>query len=292
MADLPDIDFKAIIEIHGKIMENFPDSAWMLDTPELSSILIEAVTQDLSPAIVQSRFRETQWFQTRSDAERQWDALEATDPATTAKQIEARTAELTSMATQLGIQNMDRMSELAERSLREGLNQEQIQDMLAPLVNISSGKVQTSITDIRALGYEYGINVSEAERLRMARDVVIGDTTVDDIRKRLAEQAKQQHPHLAEQIDRGLLPGQYFSPHREIIANALGQSVEAIDLFGDPRWAEVVSKADGGDVRPMTLAEVTQMARSTEEFGNSRQGQAEGAAFAQEIGRMLAVKRG
>ena len=195
-------------------------------------------------------------------------------------------------AAQFGITNISDINALAKLSLREGLNRAQIDDLLGQRMGSGNGVVGASMTDIRALAHEYGVNLAESQITQMARSVVLGDMTVDSVRNTIAEQAKASWPHLAEQIDRGVLPGQYFSPHRQMIANAIGDSVENIDLFSDPRWSQVVSHADGSTVRPMTLDEVSRFVRSTEEFGNSRNGQAEGAAFAQELTRMLGKRRG
>src|SRR5258708_1028556 len=92
-----------------------------LDDPEVGPLLQQAATEGWDASRLQGALYETNWWKTRSETARQWDALSSTDPATADLQRQQKMYEINQYALQSGARfSWDRMQEIAEHALREG----------------------------------------------------------------------------------------------------------------------------------------------------------------------------
>ena len=62
------------------VRERFPGFAWALEHPELGPILEDAAEGEFTVETFNAQLRATDWFTSRTAAERDWDLL-ASDPA-------------------------------------------------------------------------------------------------------------------------------------------------------------------------------------------------------------------
>lgn len=88
-------------------------------------------------------------------------------------------------------------------------------------------------------------------------------------------------PTVLAAIERGITPSQYFSSHRQMVANSLEIAPDQIDLLNDPRFSQILDVGDkDGNRRSMSLSEVAQWARKQPEWQRTRQANEQGADLA------------
>ena len=260
-------------EVEIMVRQRYPDWAWALDIDEVRDILLEATdpTRGMDDATFMSRIRATEWWQSTEATQREWDARSAMDPATAQREIEKLATELGRRATALGAPVDEAfLSSLAEKVLRFGLTEAEINDSLASQFDSADprGDVAANLQQARAMAKSYLVNVDDAELIKWAQDVAIGVASPDDLQRRMQMLAKAkfgQNQQLSELIDAGVAPATYFSDHQRLIAQELDMSVSQVDLM-DPKYQRVLSQAAGNVVRPMDLDETRQHIRTTAAF--------------------------
>jgi hypothetical protein len=145
--------------------------------------------------------------------------------------------------------------------------------------------------DIRQMSNEYMIDLSDEKLTDLTRRAFAGQIDEAGLRSMFAAQSASQYPSLAEQIAKGVTPGDYFDPYKKQISKYTDTPENQIDL-NSATWRKIVSYATpDGKVRPMTLDESIKYIRSTDEFAGSSTGQRELASYQVEMQKMFGVRR-
>lgn len=260
----------------------------LLQIPELRSVMLNAAREGMTADRMLVEIERTAWWQSRSEAMRQWDVLKATNPSEAQAQIDAKRAELGPQLAQLGLADDP---SVAEQALRLGWTPDQLrQDFATRLQGQSdqSGLKDASAPDVTADSLvtmartEYLVPINRQDAERWAIDIFAGRKTEDQLRNYLQRQAEARFPGLVES---GFTPGEYMAPIRNVIAETLEVQPADVDLL-DRRWSAVLeTQASDGKFRPMTIAEAQSWARSQQEFRYTKGAQKEAAAMAETLGR-------
>jgi hypothetical protein len=285
-------------EIRAFIHSNYGHMAMFMNHPELGPILWNAAVNGHDAGLLQGAIWNTQWWQTKSANERDWEMLSNEDPASARRRVEQRNTELRDTAMQIGLKLLpQQIYQMAEDSLRYGWNDAELRDMLATHINIftswNTGLVKTIFDQARNLGGEYFIETTDDQALQFAIDVVRGDYQQEDIAGWFRAQAKSKYAHLGNVLDQGVTMRQYFDPHRAQLADLLEVSADSIDFVKDKRWQEVITRIDpdSGMARAMTIGETADLARSQDAWRktkNSRQSAAQmGTYLMEQFGQVM-----
>ena len=291
-----EVDWDAVLSVDAwkdVVRERFPGMAWALDHAELGPILEEAAEGEFTQSTLESRFRATDWFTSRTAAERAWDIQEA-DPANEEelnRQIEARAGEISDLASQLGAQlSDDAISAIARDALRRGLS---VDEVTAQITSTSASFVAGAITaaedEISAQAASQLVSIDADTRRSLALKVANGEMDGDGIRSYVQNVARNQFPQFAEMIDQGISVREYTAPQRNILASMLGRNPNDIDLTGEFR--DVLSIGDGGQTRAMSLSETERYGRTLDAYWQGQQGQGELNSMVNGLSRALGMRR-
>lgn len=257
---------------------------WFLDHPEIGPIILNAAREGWDTSRLLGALVNTEWWKNTSEAARLWEAELVSDPATARERVRARVAEIEDLIGALGIEvDPNKVFEIAAQTLKFGIdvNSAQFRNTLASLIpdfsstslsRADTGSFAQTLDEIKKLAkVDYMVGIADADAWSMAQRIVAGDLTMEGVKQIFKQVARGRFPHLADMIDRGVTPGDFFAPYRNAIAQTLEMSVDQIDLL-DPRWAPVLGVRDEKvGVRPMTLSETLTFARSQPEWAGTQE---------------------
>lgn len=263
------------------VRERFPAFAWALDHEELGPILEEAAKGDYTEQTFSANLRATEWWTSRTEAQRSWDLFsgDTTNAAEVARRVEEAKGSLSDQISTLGVEvPAAALDELTRQWLRNGWNEDElIGAVLAESTDFNPGVFTATESAVKQMGADFMVSVSDSSARSLAQRMIRGEVDEVGIEETMRELATQQHPALADLIERGVTPSQYFAPHRTRIATALGRQPEDIDLMGE--FSDVLSIGDGREVRPMTVTETDRYLKSKDEYWQVPGGEGEAQLY-------------
>lgn len=263
------------------VRERFPAFAWAIDHEELGPVIREAVEGDFTEETFDANLRATDWWTTRSEAERAWDSLTAdtTNAGEVQRRIDAQVGALRDLAGTLGATIPAwKYTDLATKALREGLSDDEVMGLLlASSTDFDPGVFTATETAIRSTAADFMVSLDDEMVRSMASRTVKGELNEAGVTEFMRDLAKNQHPSLAGLIDSGVTVREYFTPHRNRIAEALGRTADQVDLTKE--FGSVLAIGDGASSRPMTLAETDRYIRTLDEYWQRPGGQGEAELY-------------
>lgn len=256
--------------------ENFSNMMWVKNIPELATILDEAAKGEYTPARFQARIESSEWWKNNKDTAREFVRRQTTDPETLKEEIKDKTDWAVDLATNLGIPfGATELGPLATEAVRLGWNDTDFKKAIMAKVQYDpkqAGGLGAFQTQAKSLGKNYLVKVDDVEAFDWAKKLATGEFTQENLTETLASRAKGSFPTIADFIENGGVPRDYFANHINSAAQLLEVDPETIDLT-DPKYHDITSYADSqGKVRPMTLSETTSFVKQKDEYwktGNS-----------------------
>lgn len=255
-------------EVAAYIKAYYGYAAAYLDDPELGPLLKQAAREGWDSNRLTGAVTGTNWWKTHSATARQWDQLKSSDPATAGAQLESRKNDIATQASKLGI-NIDpsRLDQLAEMSLRSAWNTTQLTQAIAAESKynpVQGGDLGALTTEVKKAASNYFVPVSDESAFGYAQQIAAGTLTTDGVNQMFQIQAKGRFPTIADLIDKGITPGQFFEPYKQMISSELEISPDQIDLVKNPQYNPILDYADTGSAnrRVMTMSEAQRYARS------------------------------
>lgn len=262
-----------------EIQENYPTLAYLLDEPEIGPLLVQAVEQGWDSARLIAQMEATEWWQTTTSTQRQFDASEARDPASVANDIATQTTILESTFSSYGITpTAEELSEMARTIVRNGTSTEGVLRMVGARARQemqggndgsggdAEGQLAAIVQQLQSMSRAYHLGHSTDQLEEWAIRIVEGRWTYDAAEATVKRQASVAYPQLADQITQGMTVEDFFAPTKNRLAQVLDMNPNSIDLL-DERWNEVTQLVDdNGNVRPMTYSEIGQYARGQDEY--------------------------
>jgi len=249
---------------------------------------------------VKGVLQKTEWWQTTDTRARQFDAQfgELSEPGKQ-EYLEPILDNLSNEAQFLGGEEYaeafdldpERARRMAEQIAREGKERDvdYIRGMMvAESQFAASGSALSSFgearDEIKKLGADYYVGVSDSDAAGWAEDIYVGDRDVAWMTQYFKNQATARFPSLDHAINTlQITPGEYFAPYKYEIEQMLDRDVDMMREFAEV--IEFIPAGAGGDVaRPMTMGEARTFVRGTNEWQNSTQGQDQASALAFAIG--------
>jgi hypothetical protein len=277
-------------ETRAKIEERWPSYAWLLNIPEIENLLSQAVEQEWAPDLFGSNLKATHWWRTRTETARRFADIEATDVATSHQMVNAQKVKVKELGASIGVTIDDETAgSIAWDYHRQGMNEGDLRAFIASRFKPAGAPA----INVRAMADKWMVGLSDQQVDDLTRRMFTGEIDQAGVTAYMQTMATSQFPQLADMIAKGISPGDFFDPYKQMIAEMTDQTPDAIDLRKDPVWSRVISTADEktGQIRPMSLNEAQKYIRGTDQFGNSRRGQAEAASFVTDFAQQLGLKR-
>lgn len=214
-------------------------SSFLNSNPEIKSIFKKMVSDGWSKDMFQAKLRDTKWWKTHSDKERQYLTQMFTDPATAKQSLSQANVTVRQLANQLGIKETDftkkKMSEAAYNVVAKGWNEGQLRYFLGQYVYFNGGDMQGQGADVenelRSYAYNMGVKMSDSWYADNTRKVLRGIATTTDFKNDMLRQTKAAFPQYSKQLDGGQTLADIASPYMQSMAQILELPTGSINLF-------------------------------------------------------------
>ena len=250
---------------------------WYVDHPEVGPIIVSAAMNGWDAAQLQGALSQTTWWRTTAESARMWDALKASDPAQAMQRAAETKLSLQVAAGKLGFPvPEDRLNQMSEDANRLGWSKEQLDLALAAELKwqpgqMTVGTLGNTMTQVHQIASEHMVPVNDQQAWEWARRIAAGAADLSSVTTQMQQLAIARFPQIADQINQGITPGQFFTPYRNLIGQLLDRSPDDIDLMSE-RWSPVVAMGSDSDLRPMTFGEATRFARTDPSWQRSPDG--------------------
>jgi hypothetical protein len=243
-------------------------------SPELMSLFKEGMANGWDAGRFAAAVQGTDWYKDQSSAQREWDILRLSDPATAAARVAERTQLIQQTASSLGISlSKNGLGEIVSQSLSMGLNTAQIQGDIASKWAYNKNVAQTglagqTIDKLRTAANDYMVPLSDQTINAWTEKVLAGNATADDFTEYAKQQSASMFPVWSQQIKSGLTAQQLADPYRQTAAQLLGIDPNSVN-FMDPKWRALIDTVDPktGQHVPLSLADAQTQIRSNPTFG-------------------------
>lgn len=253
-----------------QVRKQYPHLAYLLDNPEVKSVLLRATQGGWDLTTLQGELWKTNWWQTTSSAMRLWDQKWSQDNATAMMEWDQRTVSVSNLTSQLGFTlSNDDAKWIAGKVIREGWSDEQLRRYLGQMARqngIGAGQITDQAASFKALARSYLSTMSDQQAQEFAIRVAEGSLSREGVESLLRNEAKSRFTWLAPQIDAGMTPGDLFGATRNAVAQELEIDPNQIDL-NDSNWSILTSPVvDGSTTRSMNFYEAQRWARQRPEW--------------------------
>lgn len=289
-------------DLRRKITSTYPAFAYLLDIPEIGNLLARAAQEGWDTTRLQSQLYATRWWKTHSQTARNWDTLVATDPGEARRQRAIRIDEVANEVRRLGtnLKQWDIVA-IAEASLRGGWDPTRITQRIAQMSRgkglQSSGEIRATMQDLRALGKQYAVNISNDTLGNWAFAMATGRLTEDGIRSHMVNIAKQrldprgENKVLRAALDQGLTVRDAYAGVIETVAAELEMDASRVDLTNNFYGQLLDFADDDGTQRPMTQTEATQWARKQDAWQQTTRAKESYAQLANQISAKFGIRK-
>jgi len=262
------------------IKQNYGSIAYLLDDPDIRSLIEEAMENGWDADRLAIAMEDTDWFQATSANQRQWDSTVARDPETARMDVEAQATIITNMADVYGItMSADEAYDFAFKVKRDGMSQDQ---MLRAIGNMArsqwtgeatgqdgepSAQMAATKDELAKLARTYHMSYTPEVLEEWAIRIFEGRWTFDAAEATVRNSARSAYPALKEQLDQGMTLEDFFAPTKSRLAGLLEMNANDIDLTSE-RWSPVTQmyETDNQGFRAMSYAELGQFARQQDEW--------------------------
>jgi peptidoglycan hydrolase-like protein with peptidoglycan-binding domain len=270
---------------------------WLLDE-ELGPILRQAASEGwydsaTGLARLEAAIKETDWWGAHDKAERDFQLLESSDPATAADHLDNQVVRLTRAAVRIGLTiDTERMRELARDSYVEGWSDYEVNQYVVMEADWATGQAGGQVGDMYSVidqiagDYMAGHLIDDETKDAWAEALFLGDETELGLRNDIAQIAQSAFPALDARIAQGYTVKQILAPMRMEAARLLEIDSTSIDFMTDVRFQPIIHQLnDDGTERMMTVSEVGQYVRGLEDYKITDGAKGEAQQLADAIGK-------
>lgn len=221
----------------------------MLDAiPELRDLFNRAVSGGWTASKFQAEVRNTTWFKTHSESERQFLIKQYGDPATAGQMWHTNQLKVWAMAATVGASvDWDVVNKFAYGIMALGWDEGQLRAELAKHIALGStsqgGQAGQVINELKQYGYEMGWSFNENDLNYAAQQVVGGLRSTDQYKSQIRNVSKGIYSQWADQIDAGQTVMGLASPYFQSMASILELPPGSITLE-DPQIKNALQSKD------------------------------------------------
>ena len=242
--------------------------------PQISDLLERAIKNEYSDAQFQVELEKTNWWRETTANARQFEILEATDPATARAQLDNRIALVRETAQRLGVTlSTESLEGLARNAINLGFDMTaQIEDIVgSEAIRTAGGVSQLRYgyvgNSIRESARKYGVSLSDTTFNEWVNKIAVGAESTETFESYAQQIARTLYPSLNNGFDRGLSFAQMTDPYAQVASRILEIPGAQVD-FTNPKWAQAFTmKDDKGNPMQMSFGEWADYLRTDPSFG-------------------------
>ncbi|HET7415520.1 MAG TPA: hypothetical protein VFI97_07475, partial [Arthrobacter sp.] len=157
---------------------------------------------------------------------------------------------------------------MAEHAFLFGWNQEQINNHLAQMVNIQKqhatvgGSLASAENQIKNYAYNNGVNLNDHTMQNWLRQIVRGNSTVEEYQQYITKQAAAAHPNWSKELNSGMSLADVASPYINSMAQLLEVDPSQINVNNRMIRQALSYQDEQGNWKQMTLADFEDRVRS------------------------------
>lgn len=261
--------------------------------PELKKLFTDAVAKGWTKDMFQAKVRNTKWWKTHSEQERNYILSKYGDPATASKDYGQAFLKARLMGEQLGItysKSRDKVATAAYNMIAKGWSDEQVRYYLGQFVIFDTkkgyapgGEGQEAVDQMRGLAYNLGLTNSNDWYADRAREIIRGTTTAKDIERQMRQRAAAMFPMWSKQIKAGQNTGELAAPYMQSMTQILEIAPGSVNLF-DPTIKKALTSRDSkGKPASVPLWQFENTLRQDPRWNKTQNAQAAVAANAHKV---------
>lgn len=226
----------------GETAESYGFVESMLEAiPELKKKFNQAVKEGWTPQRFQAALRDTQWWKTHSDKERQYLIKSYGDPATAKQEFSQAQIHVQQLAAQLGMQanglTKSRLKAWTYNAAALGWTDDQLRYEMGKYVYFNgdnwNGQGGEEMQKLHDLSYSMGVQMSDSWYTNASRSILRGVGSEQQYQSQIRKQAKALFPQWSKQIDAGQTVADLANPYLTSMQQILELPGGSINLF-DP----------------------------------------------------------
>ena len=267
------------------------DPEFLKQHPGVAAVVDKAVKGEWSEARFQAELRDTEWWQSHTVAQRQWQTLLYEDPAEAKKTLEDARTQVSNMASSMGVRlTNEQEKHIAEMVAKNGMDTTELQLYLGQKWHAAGkpaiGQAATVQSDIRTLANEYALPIGHRKATQWTQEILSGRQTIEGYQEIMRQQALETYDFLKGALNNGMTVRQWADPYLQQAGQLLGINPEAINLTKG-KFVSLLQPNDAG--KPLTMDQWQSELMTKHKFGYDRtQGAQESAAnLATEISRAM-----
>lgn len=278
------------------IRQNFGTDAWLLDIPDVKSVLENAVANQESTAQIQAAIQQTQWWKTTSQAVKNYEQQSANNPAdysfTTPGSTASQTlAQVQSTAAQAGV-NLDptQAQSLAQSFMKFGWTTQQLDQAIGSLATSNAsgqGNAEGIAQQLKSLAAQYYINPTAPTLNAWTQNIAAGTQTVQQFQAQMSQNAALKWTGYAPQLQSGYTMQQLTDSLRTEAAKTMEVDPNSIDFVNNPMYSKILDyvppDSNNGVHRVMTLSEMDKYLKSSTPYGYTQNARDQAASLEQAI---------
>lgn len=224
------------------------------NNPEVQTILNQAVAGQWDAARFQRALWGTSWWQQQSADARNLQVLQATDPATYNANVAEKAAEVSQLATGLGLQGFDANS-LATQALQYGwstqvLQQHIVDSSQAALVNgQATGSLGDYENQVRSTFQAYGVQMSDDWYTNQAKEIAAGRQTTGGLANQAIGYASTLYPQYTDAFKSGKTLSDIATPYLQQMQQTL--EIDPTNVSLQDSTIQRALQGDGTNPTPM-----------------------------------------
>lgn len=287
MSDIP--------AVQDYIRSNFGTDSWLLDIPDVATVLEQAVVNGESPAQVQAAIEQTPWWKTTSQAVKNYEQDKANNPAdysftTEGSKASQTLAQIQATAAQAGVQlDLQTAQTLANNAMQYGWTSQQIQQAIGSRVryNGQTGNAGSIVQQLTAMAGQYYQTVTPQALQSWAQNIAAGTQNIQQFQAQMAQNAAMKWTGFAGQIKAGNTMQQLTDSLRQDAAKTMEVDPSSIDFVNNPVYSKILDyvppDSPNGVHRVMTNSEMDQYLKTQPAWGYTQQARDAAAQLEQTI---------
>lgn len=213
----------------GEMAENYGYVEALMDSnPELKKLFDKAVKGQWTADKFQAELRDTKWWKSHSQSEREFLTLKFGDPKSADQKLDQAYVKVRQLANQMGMHesdaNLKRMRAWAYDMAARGWDEAMLRNTIGKYVTIGAGaegEAGEHLLKFKGFAYDMGVTMAGGWYADKIRSVSRGLTTEQDVMDSIRKQAKTLFPEYAKQIDAGQTMSDIASPYIQSMQSIL-----------------------------------------------------------------------
>lgn len=214
-------------------------SSFLNANSELKKLFADAVSGGWTADKFQAKLRNTKWWKTHSQSERDYLLKLKSDPATAKQNLSQAKVTVRQLGNQIGIIESSatraKMDQAAYNMVALGWNESQVRYYLGQYVTFQNGLHQgeggEAVDQLQNYAYNMGVNLSGKWFADRGRLIVRGIGSIQDYKNEISNKAKAAFPQWTKQIDGGQTVADIAQPYLQSMSQILELPQGSINLF-------------------------------------------------------------